>query len=143
MSNVERLVEAVAGAFDADEIEMSADVVERMIDALLPIAADDVVMVMQGPDDAFVAQYQGPEGIRDGWSDWLGAFERLRFELEELTEVGENVLMLGKQIGVTRHGGVEIEDPSAVVWKFRDGLLTRVEFHLDPEKAAASAAETA
>jgi ketosteroid isomerase-like protein len=48
-----------------------------------------------------------------------------------------------RQIGTTRHGGVEIAQPSAAVWKFRDGRLVRLEFHLDREEAMASAAELA
>ncbi len=58
--------------------------------------------------------------------------------MEAVEEVGENVLTLVNQVGTTRHG-VEVEQPSAAVWKFRDGLLARVEFHLDRERARESA----
>ena len=39
------------------------------------------------------------------------------------------------------HGGVVVQQPSATLWKFRDGLIHRVEFHLDREQALASARE--
>jgi ketosteroid isomerase-like protein len=140
MSNAERLGEAMAPLLAEDQIEMSEAVVERMIAALAPLTAGDIVMVMRGTDDSFVGTYEGFDGLREGWSDWLSSWGRLRFEIEEIHEVGDNVLLIGRQLGVTRHGGVEMEHPSAVVWKFRDGLLARVEFHLDRELAAASAA---
>jgi ketosteroid isomerase-like protein len=139
MSNAERLMEALARAFSGDESEMDAALVERMISALAPIATDDVVMVMAGPDDSFVATYTGPDGLREGWADWLGSFERVRFQFEGIEELGGNVLTLGRQIGTAQ--GVEVEQPSAAVWKFRDGRLARVEFHLDRGKAHASAQE--
>jgi hypothetical protein len=40
---------------------------------------------------------------------------------------------------VTRHDAVEIEQPSAAVWKFRGDELYRVEFHLDRRAAERSA----
>ncbi len=64
----------------------------------------------------------------------------MRIEIEQVEEIGDNVLTFVIQTGTTRHG-VEVAQPSAAVWKFRDGLLTRVEFHLDREKAMRSAAE--
>ena len=61
----------------------------------------------------------------------------------DVEEIGDNVLTLARQIGTTRHGGVELEQPSAAVWKFRDGKIVRVEFHLDRDLAQASAREPA
>ena len=46
--------------------------------------------------------------------------------------------MFVRQIGTTRHG-VEMIQPSAAVWKFADGLIVRIEFHLDRDEAVASA----
>ena len=45
------------------------------------------------------------------------------------------MLILARQRGRTRVGGVEVEEQAAAVWTVRDGKLARMEFHLDPETA--------
>ena len=141
MSNAERLIEGLADVFTETEIEVNEAVIERMIEAIGSIAADDVETVMTGADETFTGTWQGKEGIREAWADWLDTFETVRFEIEEIEQIGDNVLTLGHQKGKTRHGGVELEQPSAAVWKFRGDLLARIEFHLDRDRARTSAAE--
>jgi ketosteroid isomerase-like protein len=139
MSNAETVIGALGEVFSEEEIEVDDSLIERMIDAIATIAADDFVMRMYGPDDTFVGTYEGAAGIRTGWADWLDSFDRVRFQFESIEEIGENVLTMATQIGTTRTGGVEIEQPSAAVWKFRDGELAETEFHLDRDKARRSA----
>ena len=139
MANAEKLLTALSDVFTTDETVIDAPLIERLIEALAPITADDVVMVMRGSDDTFVATYNGLEGLREGWADWLESFERVRFEIESVDLLGDNVLTLGRQVGTTQ--GVELEQPSGAVWRFRDGLIRRIEFHLDRDVARRSAAE--
>ena len=141
MTNAERLIQALGSVFSADEVEVSEALIGRMVDQLGPIAADDVVTEMVGTDDTFTGTWQGRDGMRAAWSDWLDTFSSVRFELEDFEQIGDNILTVGRQTGITRHGGVELEQPSAAVWKFRDGLLVKVEFHLDRDRARASARE--
>jgi ketosteroid isomerase-like protein len=139
ISNAEPLMRALATVFTDDEAEIDEAVVVRLAETLRPISSPDVVMEMQGSDDSFVGVYEGLDGIRAGWADWLESFERVRLRFEGFEEHGDNVITYVQQTGITRHGGVEVEQPSAAVWKFRDGALRKVEFHLDREKALASA----
>ena len=141
MSNAERLIEALAQAFPQDDVEMGAELIDAMIAALEPITAPDFVTVMAGPDDSFSATWEGADGMRDAWADWLDSFGRVRFEIQTIEQVGDNVITVGRQVGTTRQGGVEIEQTSAAVWKFREDRIVRVEFHLDREKAEESARE--
>jgi ketosteroid isomerase-like protein len=90
--------------------------------------------------DGFVATWEGAEGLRAAWSDWLGVFATLRLEFESLDRYGDNLITVVRQSGTSRHG-VELEQPSAAVWKFRDGMIGQLEFHLDREAALASARE--
>jgi ketosteroid isomerase-like protein len=143
MSNAEPLMLALAAVFTDDEAEVDEAVVVRLAESLRPISSPKVVMEMSGSDDSFVGVYEGLDGIRAGWADWLESFERVRLRFEGFEEHGDNVITFVQQTGITRHGGVEVEQPSAAVWKFRDGLLAQVEFHLDREKAVASAEEPA
>jgi ketosteroid isomerase-like protein len=144
MSSAERLLGALSEVFSDSEIEVDAALIDRMIDNLAPLAADDVVTAMVGTDETFTGLWTGRDGMRQAWSDWLDTFERVRFSaVEEFEIIGDNVLTAGRQVGTTRVGGVELEQPSAAVWKFRGDELVRVEFHLDREQARASAAEPA
>ncbi len=129
---------ALAAVFSADQVEVDAALVDRMVAAVATFADDDVVGVMNGGVH-FEATYEGLEGLRQAWHDWLDAFARIRFQVESVEEVGENVVVLGVQSGTSRHSELEIVQPSAAVWKFTAERLTRVEFHLDREIAFASA----
>jgi len=140
MSNTETVIEALGDVFATETVEVDDALIERMISALTPICSEDVVMVMLGPDDSFVATYEGADGVRTGWTDWLDSFARIRFVFEGFEEIGDNVVTWARQIGTTRYG-VEVEQPSAAVWKFRDGKIFQIEFHLDRDKALASARE--
>ena len=55
----------------------------------------------------------------------------MRLEIEEVEEIGDNVVTFVNQVGHHPPRRVELEQPSAAVWKFRGGMLVRVEFHLD------------
>jgi ketosteroid isomerase-like protein len=142
MSNAERLIGALAAVFGESEAEVDEALIERMIAALEPVTSDDVTVLMTGSDDSFETTREGLDGLRAGWADWLDTFGQIRFEIEAVEQIGDNVLTFGRQIGTTRTGAVEIEQPSAAVWKFRDDLIYRVEFHLDREKAEHSARES-
>src|SRR3954451_16824583 len=139
MPNSETDIRVLGDVFADEETEVDEALIERMIAAIGKIAAADFVMRMYGSDDTFVGTHMGAAGGREGWADWLEAFDRVRFQFESIEDIGENVLTMATQIGTTRTGGVEIEQASAAVWKFRDGKLKETEFHLDRDKARSSA----
>jgi ketosteroid isomerase-like protein len=141
MSNAERLMAILTPAFGEGELDVSAGFLERLGEQLAPISAEEITGSMTG-DSAFTTEFQGRDGLLETWADWLDTFARVRLEIETVEEVGGNVVTFVNQIGTTRHG-VELAQPSAAVWKFRDGKLVRVEFHLDREKARKSASKPA
>jgi ketosteroid isomerase-like protein len=142
MSNAERLIAVLEPSFPTAEQEVDEALIDRIVAAIAGLADDHITGAMHGGAN-FTATYEGLDGLREAWRDWLETFARIRFEVEDVEEIGENVVTLARQIGTTRHGGVEIEQPSAAVWKFRDGRLVRIEFHLDRDEALASAGSTA
>jgi len=139
MSNSERLMEVMAPAMGGLEPRMDKAVVDRMADAIGSIATDDFTCGMVAFD--VTQEFTGSEGVKAAWGDWLEPYAELHFRIREFREIGENVLMLVDQVGTTRHGGVEVEQPSAAVWMFRGERLRRVEFHLD-RRAAERAAQS-
>jgi ketosteroid isomerase-like protein len=139
MSNAERLITTLAPIFGPDGREVDDGLLTAINDALEPLAGDELTGEMTA-DASFSTEFEGAAGLREAWADWLSAFSEVRIELEEVQEVGDSVLTLVNQVGTTRHG-VRLSQASAAVWKFRDGVLIRVEFHLDRERARASASE--
>ena len=137
MSNAERLILALAPVFGEGERDVDQALLEEIGDSVAAISVDEITGAMIG-DSAFTTEFRGRDGLQETWADWLDTFVRVRLDLEEVEEVGENVVTFVNQTGTTRHG-VDVEQPSAAVWKFDDGLLTRVEFHLDRDAARASA----
>jgi ketosteroid isomerase-like protein len=141
MSNAERLAEALVPIFGEGELNVDQELLERIGRSLGGISAEEITGSMIG-DSTFTTEFEGVDGLQATWADWLETFSRVTLELEEIEEIGDNVLTFVNQTGTTRHG-VEVEQPSAAVWKFRDGLLVRVEFHLDRERARESAQQPA
>ncbi len=139
MSNSERLIAALEPVFGDGERDVDRALIEEIGDSVEAISVDEITGAMTG-DSAFSTEFRGRAGLEETWADWLDTFIRVRLELEAVEEIGENVLTFVNQTGTTRHG-VDLEQPSAAVWKFRDGLLYRVEFHLDREAARDSARE--
>ena len=141
MSNAERLMVALAPVFGPGERDVDEQLLKAIGDSLNDLTGNELTGSMTG-DSSFAVEFQGREGLLAAWADWLDAFDRVRLEIEEVEEVGENVLTFVTQIGTTRHGA-EVPQPSAAVWKFRDGELVRIEFHLYPKLARASAQKPA
>jgi hypothetical protein len=139
MPNSERVIAAMKPALGGLEPHLDKPALDRMVNAIETLATDDFSCGMIAFDVA--QEFQGTEALKDAWTDWLEAYSDLQFRIHEFRDVGDNVLMLVDQVAVTRHGGVEVEQPSAAVWKFTDdGRLWRVEFHLDQRAAERSAA---
>lgn len=137
MSNAER-VSAVLGPLFRGETVIDDAFAERMADAARDLITDDFVVVMSGPG-GFEGRFEGADGVRAAWLDWIASFERVSLEIESAEDIGENVIVFARQVGVTRRDGIEMEQPSAAVWKFRGERVYRLEFHLDRQLARESA----
>ncbi len=79
--------------------------------------------------------YDGVGGLQRAWDDWGETFTSLRAVLDDVRESESHIVLLVEQIGITRHGGVQVTQPSAMVWEFRGGQVVRAEFHLDRAEA--------
>ncbi len=138
MSNADRVNAMMAPLFGSGETVIDEAFAVNMAEAARDVVTDDFVVVMTG-SGGFQGSWEGADGLREAWADWLTAFERVTLEIESVEDVGENVFVMARQVGVSRHEGVEMEQPSAAVYKFRGDRLARLEFHLDRDEALRSA----
>jgi ketosteroid isomerase-like protein len=108
--------------------------------ALEPFVDREVEIARIGPDyTGEETIYVGLDGFMEFWTDWLEPWESFRIETEDFLDAGDKVVQLARQTGWTSTEDVPIEGQGAAVMTFEDGTVTRLEFHLDRERALRSA----
>jgi ketosteroid isomerase-like protein len=111
-----------------------ARALDQLAEGLAPVAAPDMVCVMVGAPGV-TTTFDGFDGLRRAWEDWGETFSELELVVDDVVEVPAGALVLTRQVGVTRHGGIRMEQDSAMLLRLREGRITAIEFHLDPELA--------
>jgi ketosteroid isomerase-like protein len=128
----------------------------ELVRAVLPPEGSDLVELFSaggGPistgglvsDDATVnwtsrsaeTSREGPEGFREGWTDWLEPWETYRIYYDDVVERGDRVIALVRLRGVTKRDGVEMEHEAAAVFYFEGDQVVEMTFNLDREDALA------
>jgi ketosteroid isomerase-like protein len=99
--------------------------------ALLREAADPEFVTIMTSESGVAQEYRGVEGFREALSDWISPYESFRLVIDEAIPLPDRIVFLARQIGTTKHAGVEIETPSASVWWLEDGKVRQAAFYLD------------
>ena len=124
-----------------DLIELTRDVFasasRKDFDAMLSLHARHAVWDLS---DAGLGRFEGVEAIRSLLTDWFGAFEDYRVDLEEAVDFGDGVIFVvvnatGRPVGMD--ASVEQRRGWAVVW--RSGKVARAASYLDLGQARAAA----
>jgi ketosteroid isomerase-like protein len=87
---------------------------------------------------------QGRAAIRGFFEDWVGAYERLAFEADEVLDLGNGVglrvaTQRGRPAGSTAGSSGEVRQRLANVGLWVDGLIERVTSYQDIDEARAVA----
>jgi ketosteroid isomerase-like protein len=94
------------------------------------------------PDDPEPGTYRGYEGVERFWANWRELFGLIRFDIQEMWDLGDQVLVHALRIGRGAQSGVEVTEPVYQLFSFgSDGRAVRVEEFYDREKAEAVAAD--
>jgi ketosteroid isomerase-like protein len=83
--------------------------------------------------------YHGHEGVREAWRDGLSAFSEFNFEVEELTDAGDQVLAVIRERDVGRASGAPVEASHSAVWTLADSKITRLQVFDDRQPALEAA----
>jgi len=81
--------------------------------------------------------YRGHEQVRHYIEDWLGTFDSVRIQLEDVTEVGDRVVAVVRGHGRGRASGVELHSPFCQLWTLRRGTAIAIEEYATREQALA------
>jgi ketosteroid isomerase-like protein len=70
---------------------------------------------------------------------WTGAFADFAFEVEELIDAGDSVVMVLRQVGRGKGSEASVEMKMAWLYTVQDGRIVRVNMFADREEALAAA----
>lgn len=79
--------------------------------------------------------FYGRDGYLKLWRYWLDAIEDIRWDPEEIFDLGDTVLVRAHQNGHGSGSGVAVSESVFQLFKFRRGLVLRQEDFLDRSKA--------
>ena len=117
------------GPFSPGSSVAGEEMVETVTEVLRHNAHEDYATLMVS--EAATLDYQGVEGFREAWTDWLSPYESFRIEMDEVIQLEDKLVFVVRQIATTLHSSVEVETPSAAIWWFEDGRVRQAAFYLD------------
>ena len=83
--------------------------------------------------------YHGHAGIEGLWAELEEDLEELSFSVSEIRAIGDKVFVTATISGRGKQSRASFEQPFWYVATFRDGLVVRVEAHVDPTQALEAA----
>jgi len=82
--------------------------------------------------------YRGREGVERYFAEISDAWEEIRIVAEEIRDLGDRVLVLGRIEGRGRGSGVPVDAPLGFVVDVRGGNMSRTRGYLDQAEALQS-----
>jgi ketosteroid isomerase-like protein len=109
----------------------------RDVEALLELGTPDSVLSSQLLDAS--ADFRGREGIERFYAMLSESWEEFRSVVDEYRDLGDRVLLLGRNTARGKGSGVTVEAPTAAILDFRDGKVSRIRLYLDQSEALRAA----
>ena len=128
----------------------NVEVVQRIYDAVarrdtetpFELYAEDIVWDVTGEARGRLSGTpiaQGHEGVRRAWADALASFGAIDFEVEELIDLGDQVLAVIHDRLVGRTSGAPVRNTHYAVWTLAGGKVARLQVFDDREQAERAA----
>jgi ketosteroid isomerase-like protein len=123
--------------------QQNAEIVRRGIDAfnrrdvdlLADLTTPDFEWFPALPGSLEADGYRGREGMETYFAEIRGTWEQLRVLVDDVRDLGDGALVLGRTEGRGRASGVQVDAPIGIVFDFRRGKVSRVRAHLDHGEA--------
>jgi ketosteroid isomerase-like protein len=92
------------------------------------------------PPDLVGREFRGHEGFRRVWEVWFDAFSDLTVIPEEVSDLGDDRLLIGhRSVGTGTFSGLPIDELGFTIFTFEDGLVARQHFFIEREPAERAA----
>jgi ketosteroid isomerase-like protein len=108
------------------------------IDALRHLSHPDFEFVLVRGEAVAGDAYPGVDGLLAGMREWLSHWDSYEVEPEDFVDLGDRVMVLTRERGVSKQAGVPVVQEGAVVYTFRDGMVLRIETYLERKTALAA-----
>jgi ketosteroid isomerase-like protein len=83
--------------------------------------------------------YRGIEGVERYVEEVRNTWEELHIHADDVRDLGDRVLVLGRADARGRGSGVRVSMPLGMVYEFRGGKISRAQNYLDPGAALRAA----
>ena len=111
----------------------------RDVDAFMEFATSDIEFTAAMSGTVAGGSLRGREGIEALFADIRDTWEEHRMVIEEIRDLGERVLGLGRLEGRGKASGVSVDVPFAIISDLRDGKMWRSRTYLDHGEALRAA----
>jgi ketosteroid isomerase-like protein len=139
-SNLDLVRAFFAGAPD-DLVAAVADPdwIRQTREALAPLLTEDFEFLTVQQSVGMPATRSGVEGFFTAYRAYTEMWESCSLVPERFVELGDKVVVEAKLGGITRTGGVRLEQAVAAVYTFEGGRIRRIEEFSDVASAHAAA----
>jgi ketosteroid isomerase-like protein len=117
-------VELIRGLYGIGEA-MSLDELLAALPELIQRLADPEIEWVEAPNRIDRRTYRGHEGVRRAIQHWLEDFEEYRYELREIIDCGDDVLVIAHEEGRGAASGAAVTAESYQLFTVRDGKIRR------------------
>jgi ketosteroid isomerase-like protein len=114
----------------------------RDVDVLADLTTQDFEWFPALPGVVEGDGYLGREGIETYFDEIRSTWEGLRVLGDELRDLGDSVLVVGRTEGRGRASGVHVDSPLGIIFDFRRAKISRVRAYLDHGEALRAAGLT-
>jgi ketosteroid isomerase-like protein len=83
--------------------------------------------------------YRGREGVAEAIRVWAGTWNDWRWEIEELIDAGDRVLMVVREFGRGKASAVDVVQQTFWVYRLRGGQIVHATVFVDRDKALRAA----
>ena len=83
--------------------------------------------------------YRGPSSAADFWADTDESWETIGFDPDEIRDLGDRVLLIGRLRAKGRQTGVEVDSRMGLIATFANGKVTRFQTYATVAEALEAA----
>jgi ketosteroid isomerase-like protein len=96
----------------------------------------EIVFIRIGSELPDVAgEWHGTEGLKQATTEYLNVWDDYRFEVEEMIDLGDRVLVLERHTARGKLSGANISQDVGTLLTLRDGLIVRWEYYWERAEA--------
>jgi ketosteroid isomerase-like protein len=131
-------VEIVRGLFTG-VATTDKQVLLEALPQIIAQACDPQIEWVEDPARADATIHRGHAGVRKSWEEWLTGFDAYSFEIDDVIDCGDDVLVIGTEHGRGTASGAAVSSHNYALLTLHDGKILRYR-EFNDERAARHAA---